>query len=168
MTPFEKAKDRIRRMSVTIEQLRAELAAAKARLERWNPELQQAKADLARAREALEICAAALKLRAKGSEVPCHRCGLSKMEADKLGVADMTGPQLRLRVLQLEGELADYKAHAWVEMGDYIVVQRQRDALRELARELCVLAPGENEDDLTPKGQALLARAHALGVEVGR
>jgi hypothetical protein len=93
-----------------------------------------------------------------------HRCGLSKMEADKLGVADMTGPQLRLRVLQLEGELADYKAHAWVEMGDYIVVQRQRDALRELARELCVLAPGETEDDLTPKGQALLARAHALGV----
>jgi hypothetical protein len=55
------------------------------------------------------------------------------MEADKLGVADMTGPQLRLRVLQLEGELADYKAHAWVEMGDYIVVQRQRDALREAA-----------------------------------
>jgi hypothetical protein len=108
------------------------------------------------------------KLRAKGSEVPCHRCGLSKMEADKLGVADMTGPQLRLRVLQLEGELADYKAHAWVEMGDYIVVQRQRDALRELARELCVLAPGENEDDLTPKGQALLARARALGVEVER
>ena len=161
------AKDRIRRMSVTIEQLRAELAAAKARLERWNPELQQAKADLARAR-ARELCAAALELRAKGSEVPCHRCGLSKMEADKLGVADMTGPQLRLRVLQLEGELADYKAHAWVEMGDYIVVQRQRDALRELARELCVLAPGENEDDLTPKGQALLARAHALGVEVGR
>jgi hypothetical protein len=74
------------------------------------------------------------KLRAKGSEVPCHRCGLSKMEADKLGVADMTGPQLRLRVLQLEGELADYKAHAWVEMGDYIVVLRQRDALRELAK----------------------------------
>lgn len=78
----------------------------------------------------------------------------------KLGVADMTGPQLRLRVLQLEGELADYKAHAWVEMGDYIVVLRQRDQLRELARELIRACP--------PRSQALLARCAALNVEVGR
>jgi hypothetical protein len=114
------------------------------------------------------------KLRAKGSEVPCHRCGLSKMEADKLGVADMTGPQLRLRVLQLEGELADYKAHAWVEMGDYIVVQRQRDALRELARELHgAVIWMSGSADFGPTGQAadgweklqpLLARAKALGI----
>jgi hypothetical protein len=44
----------------------------------------------------------------------------------------------------------------------------EASGLRELARELCVLAPGETEDDLTPKGQALLARARALGVEVER
>lgn len=40
-------------------------------------------------------------------EIACDVSTLSKRDAEALGVADMTGPQLRARVFALEGAVAD-------------------------------------------------------------
>jgi hypothetical protein len=61
---------------------------------------------------------------------------LSKREAELLGVADMTGPELRMRVLQLEGLVGEQHA-ALVEMFSYFIDGYDDDHLTN-AGLLCV------------------------------
>ena len=61
--------------------------------------------------------------------------GLSKQDAENLGVADMTGPQLRMRVLQLEGLVGEL--HSVLTEVFSCFVDENIDRLSDLG-EMCV------------------------------